>query len=119
VVFAGFILTGIAGAFRHAPLQALVTAMATDDERGALIALKNTVAEFGIAGGTALCGVLYVAFGYPSVGAACGVMAAAASIVILVWVGEPDGQGGPDEPGGPGEPDRSNESGKPDEQGQT
>ena len=34
VVFAGFILTGIAGAFRHAPLQALVTAMATDEERG-------------------------------------------------------------------------------------
>ena len=95
VVFAGFILTGIAGAFRHAPLQALVTAMASDEERGTLIALKNTVAEFGIAGGTALCGVLYVAYGYPSVGAACGVMAAAASFVILVWVREP---GGPDEP---------------------
>ena len=104
VVFAGFILTGIAGAFRHAPLQALVTAMATDDERGALIALKNTVAEIGIAGGTALCGVLYVAFGYPSVGAACGVMAAAASIVILVWVCEPAEQDGPDEPGEPVEP---------------
>ena len=102
VVFAGFILTGIAGAFRHAPLQALVTAMATDDERGALIALKNTVAEFGIAGGTALCGVLYVAFGYPFVGAVCGVMAGGASIVILVWVGErgePDERGGPDKPG--------------------
>ncbi len=89
VVFAGFILTGIAGAFRHAPLQALVTAMASDEERGTLIALKNTVAEFGIAGGTALCGVLYVAFGYPSVGAACGAMAAAASIIILIWVREP------------------------------
>ncbi len=95
VVFAGFILTGIAGAFRHAPLQALVTAMASDEERGTLIALKNTVAEFGIAGGTALCGVLYVAYGYPSVGAACGVMAAAASFVILIWVREP---------GEPGEP---------------
>lgn len=89
VVFAGFILTGIAGAFRHAPLQALVTVMASDEERGTLIALKNTVAEFGIAGGTALCGVLYVAFGYPSVGAACGAMAAAASIIILIWVREP------------------------------
>ncbi|MDE2846858.1 MAG: MFS transporter [Gemmatimonadota bacterium] len=105
VVFAGFILTGIAGAFRHAPLQALVTAMASDEERGTLIALKNTVAEFGIAGGTALCGVLYVAFGYPSVGAACGVMAAAASFVILIWVREPGesgqkaAQGEPDEPG--------------------
>lgn len=96
VVFAGFILTGIAGAFRHAPLQALVTAMASDEERGTLIALKNTVAEFGIAGGTAFCGVLYVAFGYPSVGAACGAMAAAASVVILVWVREP---GEPAEPG--------------------
>lgn len=96
VVFAGFILTGIAGAFRHAPLQALVTAMASDEERGTLIALKNTVAEFGIAGGTALCGVLYIAFGYPAVGAACGVMAAAASFVILIWVREP---GGLDEPG--------------------
>lgn len=96
VVFAGFILTGIAGAFRHAPLQALVTAMASDEERGTLIALKNTVAEFGIAGGTALCGVLYVAFGYPSVGAACGVMAAAASFVIQIWVREP---GELDEPG--------------------
>jgi len=108
VVFAGFILTGIAGAFRHAPLQALVTAMASDEERGTLIALKNTVAEFGIAGGTALCGVLYVAFGYPSVGAACGVMAAAASVVILIWVrepGEPDGPGTPDESGEPDEPD--------------
>ena len=91
VVFAGFILTGIAGAFRHAPLQALVTSMASDEERGTLIALKNTVAEFGIAGGTVLCGVLYVAYGYPSVGAACGVMAAAASFVILIWVREPGG----------------------------
>ena len=102
VVFAGFILTGIAGAFRHAPLQALVTAMASNEERGTLIALKNTVAEFGIAGGTALCGVLYVAFGYPSVGAACGVMAAAASFVILIWVREPDEPDGLDEPAGPG-----------------
>ena len=100
VVFAGFILTGIAGAFRHAPLQALVTAMATDEERGTLIALKNTVAEIGIATGTALCGVLYVAYGYVSVGAACGVMAAAASLIILRWVSEP---GEPGEPGGPDE----------------
>lgn len=127
VVFAGFILTGIAGAFRHAPLQALVTAMATDEERGALIALKNTVAEFGIAGGTALCGVLYVAFGYPSVGAACGVMAAAASVIILVWVGEPgepDEPGEPAESGGPDEPGESaaggpDEPGEPDEPGRT
>lgn len=104
VVFAGFILTGIAGAFRHAPLQALVTAMASDEERGTLIALKNTVAEFGIAGGTALCGVLYVAFGYPSVGAACGAMAAAASVVILIWVREPGEPGEPTEPGEPAEP---------------
>ena len=95
VVFAGFILTGIAGAFRHAPLQALVTAMASDEERGTLIALKNTVAEFGIAGGTALCGVLYVAYGYATVGAACGVMAAAASFVILIWVREPHDPAGP------------------------
>ena len=103
VVFAGFILTGIAGAFRHAPLQALVTAMATDEERGALIALKNTVAEFGIAGGTALCGVVYVAFGYPFVGAACGVMAAAASFVIMIWVDEPGEAGEPEGPGETGE----------------
>ncbi len=119
VVFAGFIVTGIAGAFRHAPLQALVTAMASDEERGTLIALKNTVAEFGIAGGTAFCGVLYVAFGYPSVGAACGVMAAAASVVILIWVrepGEPDGPGTPDESGGPGDSDLP---GGPAETGQT
>ena len=108
VVFAGFILTGIAGAFRHAPLQALVTAMASNEERGTLIALKNTVAEFGIAGGTALCGVLYLAYGYPSVGAACGVMAAAASFVILVWVREP---GGPAKPGEPGEPGESGHPG--------
>lgn len=111
VVFAGFILTGIAGAFRHAPLQALVTAMATDEERGALIALKNTVAEFGIAGGTALCGALYVAFGYPSVGAACGVMAAAASFVILIWVDEPGRPAESAEPGEPGEPGGPDESG--------
>ena len=118
VVFAGFILTGIAGAFRHAPLQALVTAMASDEERGTLIALKNTVAEFGIAGGTALCGVLYVAFGYPSVGAACGVMAAAASVVILIWVREPGGPGGPGEPDGPGTPDESGEPGDSDPPGE-
>lgn len=119
VVFAGFILTGIAGAFRHAPLQALVTAMASDEERGSLIALKNTVAEFGIAGGTALCGVLYVVFGYPSVGAACGVMAAAASFIILIWVrepggpGEPDGPDGPDGPAEPCEPDEPLEKAAP------
>ena len=115
VVFAGFILTGIAGAFRHAPLQALVTAMAADEERGALIALKNTFAEVGIAAGTGLCGVIYVAFGYPYVGAACGVMAAAAALIVLIWVrepGEPGGPGGPDEPGGPGGPDEPEEPGR-------
>ena len=114
VVFAGFILTGIAGAFRHAPLQALVTAMAADEERGALIALKNTFAEVGIAAGTGLCGVIYVAFGYPYVGAACGVMAAAAALIVLIWVREPGGPGGPDESEVPIEPEVPDESEEPD-----
>ena len=115
VVFAGFILTGIAGAFRHAPLQALVTAMAADEERGALIALKNTFAEVGIAAGTGLCGVIYVAYGYPYVGAACGVMAAAAALIVLIWVREPDEPGGPDKPEEPDEPEVPIEPEVPDE----
>jgi len=87
-VFAGFVLFGVTGAFRHAPLQALVTAMTGDEDRGALVALKNTMAELGIAIGAAVCGLLYVAYGYSAVGMACGVTTALSALIIRFGVDE-------------------------------
>ncbi|MBT5871940.1 MAG: MFS transporter [Candidatus Latescibacteria bacterium] len=89
LVFVGFIITGISGAFRQAPLQALITGLASDEDRGTLIALKNTFAEIGIAVGTALSGFLYVAWGYGAVGLTSATMAVVAAVMIGLGVKEP------------------------------
>ena len=89
LVFVGFIITGIAGAFRQAPLQTLITGLTTDEDRGALIALKNTSAEIGIGLGTAVCGLLYVSWGYQAVGIACALMTILSVLLIWIWVEEP------------------------------
>lgn len=89
LVFVGFVVTGISGAFRQAPLQALITGLASDEDRGTLIALKNTFAEVGIAFGTGLSGFLYVAWGYGAVGLTSAVMAVVAAVMIGFGVMEP------------------------------
>ena len=89
LVFVGFIITGIAGAFRQAPLQTLITGLATEEDRGALIALKNTCAEIGIGAGTAVCGLLYVTWGYQAVGMVCALMTVLSAFMIWGWVEEP------------------------------
>ena len=89
LVFVGFIITGIAGAFRQAPLQTLITGLATEEGRGPLIALKNTCAEIGIGAGTAVCGLLYVTWGYQAVGMVCALMTVLSAFMIRGWVEEP------------------------------
>ena len=90
IVFVGFIITGISGAFRQAPLQALITGLASDEDRGALIALKNTFAEIGISAGTAFSGFLYIAWGYGAVGVVSAGMTILAATMIGLGVKEPD-----------------------------
>ena len=89
LVFVGFIIIGIAGAFRLAPLQTLITGLATEEDRGALIALKNTCAEIGIGAGTAVCGLLYVTWGNQAVGMVCVLMTVLSAFMIWGWVEEP------------------------------
>lgn len=93
IVFGGFVITGISGAFRQAPLQALITALASDEDRGALIALKNTLAEIGIGAGTALSGFLYVAWGYGAVGVVSAAMTILAAVMLGLGVEEPKERG--------------------------
>ncbi len=90
VVFLGFVVTGLSGAFRQAPLQALITSLESDEDRGALIALKNTFAEIGITAGAALCGYLYMMWGYMAVGSVSAAMTVAAALMISIGVPEPE-----------------------------
>ena len=90
VVFTVFLVTGIAGAFRQAPLQALITALVSDEERGAFIALKNTCAEIGIGVGTAFSGLLYSGWGYTAVGISSASMTIAAALMLGLGVREPE-----------------------------
>ena len=52
-------LIGLSGAARVAPLQSLVTELVVREERGAFVALRNTMSQLGIATAAAVAGVLY------------------------------------------------------------
>ncbi len=52
-------LVGLAGASRVAPLQSIVTELVGREERGAYVALRNTLSQLGIATAAAVGGLLY------------------------------------------------------------
>ena len=67
-LFASFLAATLAFAFRQGPLQALATELAPAHARGALVAMRNTASQIGIAVSMAASGWLYDVHGYWAVG---------------------------------------------------
>lgn len=80
-------LVGLAAAARVAPLQSLITQLVTTEERGAYVALRNTLSQVGSATAAALASVLYP-YGFQHV---CRMTAAfsIAALVLLLLIDEP------------------------------
>ena len=77
---------------RMAPLQALLTALVPDRQRGAFLSLTIAVGQIGTGVGAALGGVLYADWGYTA-----NTLASAAAIVAMAalvwrWLPEPEAQ---------------------------
>ncbi|MEW6126676.1 MAG: MFS transporter [Acidobacteriota bacterium] len=98
LLFVTFSIAALAFAFRQGPLQALATELVPAQARGALVAMRNTASQIGIAVSTSASGLLYDRYGYHAVGIFCGVVTLAAAVFILM-MGEPH--------------QKSNESGNP------
>jgi predicted MFS family arabinose efflux permease len=64
ILYATLGLTGLAAASRVAPLQSLVTELVSRDDRGAYVALRNTLSQLGIAAAASAGAVLYAQGGY-------------------------------------------------------
>jgi predicted MFS family arabinose efflux permease len=76
-------LIGLAAASRVAPLQSLVTELVSRDERGAYVALRNTLSQLGIAAAASAGAVLYAQGGYRTI---C-YLSAALSLLAAVSLG--------------------------------
>lgn len=91
VLFVVFIIAALAFAFRQGPLQALATELVPRQARGALVAVRNTASQIGIATATLASGALYDKLGFGAVGLFGGVMTLAAAACILL-MHEPGGE---------------------------
>ena len=90
-LFATFLIASLAFAFRQGPLQALATEFVPRRARGALVAVRNTASQIGIAVATVASGWLYDKLGYRAVGIFSGVMTLAAAFCIFLMK-EPRGE---------------------------
>jgi predicted MFS family arabinose efflux permease len=80
-------LVGLAAAARVAPLQSLVTELVSQEERGAYVALRNTLSQGGNATAAAVGAALYESsFDY-----VCWMTAgfSVAAVLLLLWIEEP------------------------------
>ncbi len=84
LLIGGFLLAALAFAFRQGPVQALATELVPTQARGALVAVRNTASQIGIAISTWASGKLYDAYGYRAVGIFCGIVSLAAGLFILM-----------------------------------
>jgi AAHS family 4-hydroxybenzoate transporter-like MFS transporter len=84
LLFGTFLVAGLAFAFRQGPLQALATELVPREARGALVAVRTTTSQVGIALSTAACGVLYDRYGYEAVGVLSAVMTLGAGLCIFL-----------------------------------
>jgi predicted MFS family arabinose efflux permease len=84
LLFATFLVASLSFAFRQGPLQALATELVPRQARGALVAVRTTTSQVGIAMSTAACGILYDRYGYGAVGAVSAVMTLGAGVCIYL-----------------------------------
>lgn len=89
-LFATFLIASLAFAFRQGPLQALATELAPSHARGALVAIRNTASQIGIAFAGVASGWLYDKLGFRAVGVFGGLMTLAAAVCIF-FMREPRG----------------------------
>ncbi len=80
-----FAAASFAFALRQGPLQALATELTPKNKRGALVAMRNTASQAGIALAALICGQLYDVYGYSAVGlfSAVTTIIAAFSIIMM------------------------------------
>lgn len=83
-------LVGLSAAARVAPLQSLVTQLVSAEERGAYVALRNTLSQIGSATAAGLASVLYE-YGFHYI---CWMTSAfsIAALVLLLFIDEPNGE---------------------------
>jgi predicted MFS family arabinose efflux permease len=91
LLFACFLTASLAFAFRQGPLQALATELVPRRARGALVAVRNTASQIGIAVATLASSQLYDKLGYAAVGIFSGALTFAAVFCILMMK-EPGGE---------------------------
>jgi predicted MFS family arabinose efflux permease len=90
-LFIVFLISALAFAFRQGPLQALATELVPRRARGALVAVRNTASQIGIATATLASGALYDKLGFTAVGLFSGLLTLAAAACILL-MHEPGGE---------------------------
>lgn len=83
-LFALFLVASLAFAFRQGPLQALATELVPRRARGALVAVRTTASQIGIAVSTGACGMLYDKYSYREVGLFCAICTALAAGCIFL-----------------------------------
>lgn len=97
LLFIIFLISALAFAFRQGPLQALATELVPRRARGALVAVRNTASQIGIATATLASGALYDKLGFTAVGLLSGVMTLFAAGCILL-MNEPIAEPAAEEP---------------------
>ncbi len=83
VLFVFFGVASFTFALRQGPLQALATELAKT-KRGALVAMRNTASQIGIALAAIICGQLYDLYGYAAVGLFSAIATAFAALCIMI-----------------------------------
>lgn len=89
-LFSVLVLTGLSIAFRMAPLLAITTELVTPSERGTFLALRNALSQLGIAASTLGASYIFASGGYFWVGAFSACLLTISSLVILLFVKEPE-----------------------------
>jgi len=84
LLLGGFLIASLAFAFRQGPLQALATELVPREMRGALVAVRTTTSQGGIAISTWACGLLYDRYGYAAVGVLSSALTLAAGLCIYL-----------------------------------
>src|SRR2546425_5566585 len=85
-------LAGLAIAFWMAPFLAIITELVSPQQRGTLLAVRNTLSQLGIAASTWVSSYCYLYWGYPAVGLFSASLIAASTLVVLFLVVEPNRQ---------------------------
>ena len=89
-LFGGLGLAGLAIAFRMAPLLAIITELVPAQERGTLLAVRNTLSQLGIAASTLVSSYCYLYWGYQAVGLFSASLIVASTLLVLFLVEEPN-----------------------------